>query len=543
MFDVNTSGVTKSHQLTQERLRSAMEHLSSGTKLFRPGDEVVDFERVSVFDYDKIRELAQLQSIQARVSWFQTSVSYLTDIRDTLSHMSSLALAAKSSGGTREDKEVGDATFQELKRHLIEVVDGFSGSRLPAGVFAEMPLFIGYDPNVEIGSQMSTIQDDFKGPCLYTAAATPGFETVPLLTDEEADAAASFPNVDDVIIGTVPSDTPSSSLEVKLAVGSSAVDDAYNNKVITITKDGAMERRTIMDYDGATRVATLSSAVTIPDLSDANYEIDLEEVPRQSICLLGTVPSDTPSSTTQLKLGVEASAIDDVYVSKAITIVKDGVEENHTIVDYDARTRIVTLDSAVTTIASLADASYSIDSGVDNFALVSLNEDTSLKFANFVWGADNYRFDWLGSGDELFVSLTEEERIYRDANGIPNTNLVPQTYEEKMARRELNIFDVEFGNIATKENAARMFSQVNNAVEQISLLITREDAKIANMNGQFAVYDRSADYYQQGIEELGNVDYADESLTLQELTNAHQRIMEVAARISDNYRKLTDLVK
>ena len=62
---------------------------------------------------------------------------------------------------------------------------------------------------------------------------------------------------------------------------------------------------------------------------------------------------------------------------------------------------------------------------------------------------------------------------------------IPYTHAEKKARRLLNIFDQEFGNLNTKENRARMQSTLQGAIEQIRLLIQRKKDLISKMQTNF----------------------------------------------------------
>lgn len=61
---------------------------------------------------------------------------------------------------------------------------------------------------------------------------------------------------------------------ITLAASASAADDTYNNATITITGGaGAGQTRTITDYAGATRVATVDSAWTTPPDATSVYDV------------------------------------------------------------------------------------------------------------------------------------------------------------------------------------------------------------------------------------------------------------------------------
>ena len=183
-----------------------------------------------------------------------------------------------------------------------------------------------------------------------------------------------------------------------------------------------------------------------------------------------------------VKLEVNSSAIDDVYKGKVVSFTVGSHVEKRIIVSYDAKTRVVTLDSPLP-FNKTDNISYVIDSGYVNKSLFNLGASSEVCFAEYIWGADNYRFDWLGIGPLQFSALTDEESLYRDTHEISNDNNVVQTYAEKMERRRFNIFDPEFGNILTQDSAKMMFRQVNNAIDQISLLMTNQETKIKKIHG------------------------------------------------------------
>ena len=87
----------------------------------------------------------------------------------------------------------------------------------------------------------------------------------------------------------------------------------------------------------------------------------------------------------------------------------------------------------------------------------------SVPFAEHVWGADNGK----AMREHLFVPLTEGERRFRQVRGIGPQNPIPQTAQEVIARRRLNIFDGEYGSLRSEAMAERMYRQVRAAMGQI----------------------------------------------------------------------------
>ena len=225
------------------------------------------------------------------------------------------------------------------------------------------------------------------------------------------------------------------------------------------------------------------------------------------------------TSFTQIKLDNQAAIDAEAYTGLKIYIESVDGEQFTTLsippnttdgVGYDPQTR--TLTFAAPLPFELAGCSYNINGTVNR-------------------------------QQSIFTPLTKQEEIYRFENNISSSELEPQTYEEKVARQQLNIFNPEYGNLLNSENATRMYQQVNNAINQLSLLITRYESKSAVLNGNYKALQRMSDYNQEGMSALASVDFTQESIRLQDLNMAYQRIVDVAQRMNENFRKLTELVK
>lgn len=246
---------------------------------------------------------------------------------------------------------------------------------------------------------------------------------------------------------------------------------------------------------------------------------------QQSPTLTGTADAGT---ATTLTLDVNASGIDGAYIDAALEITAGtGVGQTARIIDYDAFTRIATLD---TTLAVPPDATsdYTITSPQPNTTLWGNTLTASVRFAENIWGADNNRVDRLTEASAIFRSLTPEEQAYRIANVIPDTDLEPKTYAEKIARRELNIFDSEFGNLLVFENSKRMFSQINNAIEQVSQVATRQQSRLAHIQKQRLFNEALSQQHIDGIDSIKNMDPA--------------KVISVYQNLSVNAEYLTNLM-
>ena len=111
----------------------------------------------------------------------------------------------------------------------------------------------------------------------------------PFRTDEGIALKRPAPDIDDDTGGS-PVDvtgtaTAGAATTITLQSTASAQTDAYINSTITLTGGtGSGQSRTIQDYDGPTRVATVAAWVTVPNAT-TTYSVD---VPRLSGRLFGS---------------------------------------------------------------------------------------------------------------------------------------------------------------------------------------------------------------------------------------------------------------
>jgi hypothetical protein len=133
--------------------------------------------------------------------------------------------------------------------------------------------------------------------------------------------------------------TASANTTVTLAIGSSATNDFYNNLTVTITGGtGIGQPRTITDYVGSTRVATVATWTTNPDTT-STYSISNKYT--------GIVAA---ISATTITLATGASDVDDLYNDLTITITGGtGIGQSRIITDYVGSTLVATVATWTTT--------------------------------------------------------------------------------------------------------------------------------------------------------------------------------------------------
>ncbi len=444
----DTSFILKQGQLSSAKLERAMEQLSSGKKLLRPGDNTAAYAEVQALDFERSADEAKGLAAQTRLSWYQTSSLFLTQTVDVLSSMSELIVKARSNITGAQDIAVLDETFQGYKAHIAQIVDGQSGKAAPSATFHDKPLYVGFSPAVEIGTHVTTPLNGAQDVNLYTGFGVDGFAEIPLV-----DTGATGPmaitlkgtadggNFDDIVLDR----------------SASSQDNVYNGMTITITGGaGVGESAVVANYDGSTRTATFVNA-----------------------------------TATQL----------------------NGSSE------------------------------YTLTAGHKNNGLTTAEGFTSVRFAEEVWGSDNDRLERLTPGAGTFRAQTPEETAYRIANSIPDTDMEAKTYEEKEARRKLNIFDSEYGNLRTEENANRMHTQVQNAITQITVFLQRHESRSATLVSQLEAFSGRSLAASEGAQKLGGADPFETAAKIKKLALEPEKLLNLAAKLQENLAKLSTLVQ
>lgn len=446
-IEANTARVFKKYEHASLKIKRAVEQLSSGKSIIRPGDERVFYERAAKLDLERATENAKMYSIQSQLAWFEASTSSLKQIEEVIAKMSKLSMNARSGYTSNEDRQILDIEFQNYKEQLSFLIDGGSGQKLSAASFGTTPMFLGYTPQSLDHSRWKDEIFVENSLNLYTAHQTPGFYELPLLDQGQESTNASYQ---------------------------------------------------------ATALGGSLQSLTLPDT---------------------------------------APFIDDVYVGMSISIDSGtGSGQSAVIASYDAQNRVVTFESPMA-IAPDASSSFSIQSKHLNKELYKIAGMESLSFASHIWGADNDRFEHLDGEALTFRALSEEEVLYRQANSIADTDLIPRTNQEKILRRQLNIFDPEYGSLKDPAASEKMFTQLRNASEQISLLITREDAKAQSVRSQYDHYERKKQEQSLGIQNFSEVDFTKTASDYEKLKQAHNLVLEIVARIHENFQRFNELVK
>jgi len=183
---------------------------------------------------------------------------------------------------------------------------------------------------------------------------------------------------------------------------------------------------------------------------------------------------------SHIKFNVKASLIDDIYVGMDLIFTSGpGAHQKTGITSYDGLEQAAQFESTLQAPIGKG-TGYLIESTHLNEHLYSIDGSTYVPVASHIWGADNYRSDLLSAHTQpKYQSFTEEESLYRIENDIAAQDFTPYTLAEKKLRRKLQLFDPDYGTLATAENSARMSDVLSQALDQIKTLAVKQKNRIA----------------------------------------------------------------
>ena len=136
---------------------------------------------------------------------------------------------------------------------------------------------------------------------------------------------------------------------ITLAATASAIDGTYNRNLLVLTDNtGVGQTRTIIDYDGSTKIAIVDREWrTNPDAT-STYQIVADDTP----LVVDQGVAQAGSTSTTIKLRAYASSINDTYLCNIVIIIAGtGRGQARLIGSYDGTTKVVTIcgDDWITT--------------------------------------------------------------------------------------------------------------------------------------------------------------------------------------------------
>ena len=131
------------------------------------------------------------------------------------------------------------------------------------------------------------------------------------------------------------------SVHITLAATASATDGVYNRNLMVLTGGtGAGQTRTIVDYDGATKIALVDREWrTNPDAT-TEYQITPDDTP----LVVDHGVAQPGSTATTIKIRSYASAVDDTYLCNIVSIIAGtGRGQARLVGSYNGTTKVITI--------------------------------------------------------------------------------------------------------------------------------------------------------------------------------------------------------
>lgn len=186
--------------------------------------------------------------------WNKATLHHLILVQQLLQQMHALA---KGVRGESVPQSEHCRAFEEKKRALSKLIDGYGGTEKPDALFESIPLLLGMIPVSLL--QTATLYDVQLSPInLYTGYMPEGFSSL-TLRDPHAFSDESEPAT---LLGTAKA---GGQTELILDHKASLTDDVYAGMEITFTDGpGSHQKGKIVSYDGITQTAQLMPALERP---------------------------------------------------------------------------------------------------------------------------------------------------------------------------------------------------------------------------------------------------------------------------------------
>ncbi len=252
MTTINTNVMSLNAQRhlssTQTSLATSMQRLSSGLRVNSAKDDAAGLaiaERMNA----QVRGMnVAIRNANDGISLAQTAEGALGKVGDSLQRMRELAVQARNSTNSDEDKDSLDKEFQELASEITRVLGGttFNGKAILGADAGSLTFQVG--ANTTANDEITMTTDDLTGDTTITAVTG-------ATIDNTADADALAEVIDDI-------DTALDTINSQRAVFGAAqnrFEAVIANLQVAVENQSAARGR-IMDADFAQETANLSRA-------------------------------------------------------------------------------------------------------------------------------------------------------------------------------------------------------------------------------------------------------------------------------------------
>lgn len=130
-------------------------------------------------------------------------------------------------------------------------------------------------------------------------------------------------------------------IHITLAATASGTDGVYNRNLLVLTGGtGAGQTRTIVDYDGATKIALVDREWRVTPDATTEYQITPDDTP----LVVDHGIAQPGSTATTIKIRSYASAVDDTYLCNIVSIIAGtGRGQARLVKSYNGTTKVITI--------------------------------------------------------------------------------------------------------------------------------------------------------------------------------------------------------
>ena len=261
---------------SQSSLTTSMQRLSSGLRVNSAKDDAAGLAIA-----DRMASQVRGMNVATRnandgISMAQTAEGALGKVGDSLQRMRELAVQARNSTNSDDDKDSLDKEFQELSSEILRVLGGttFNGKAILGDSAGAQDFQIGANTT---GDDLITVTTtDMTADPSITAAVDPGTVVIDSTTD-----TASLKTVIDAIDGAI---NRVNSERAMLGATQNRFDAVISNLATSIENQSAAKSR-IMDADFASETANLSRAQILQQAGTAMVS-QANQMPQQVLSLL-----------------------------------------------------------------------------------------------------------------------------------------------------------------------------------------------------------------------------------------------------------------
>ena len=255
-IDVRMQILMNQIEKNQEHLQISTQKLARNEEILNPGDDLSKYSTTQKLKHQIANEMTQTQSLQDKSSWFAMSVSFLEEIRETITRMSKLAMKANSPDLNVLDRATYDVQFQQEKQLLSHKIDGYSGEYPPGAMYREMAMFMGRPLPASFVGKTGVSE----GINLFTGHQLEGFNSITLQASN-SNEESSYATLSGQLINTALSNK-----QLTLDFRAHNIDNVYAGHFVTIKGSSGGESKEekveISHYSAEDQIITLKQPLS-----------------------------------------------------------------------------------------------------------------------------------------------------------------------------------------------------------------------------------------------------------------------------------------